>query len=211
MPRNVGPRAPVVLVLSGGASEHWGGGPKAMLSAGGGSALERIVEVSLGAGMDEIHLVVGAHADEVSASAAELDVGLDVIRNPDWARGRTTAVQCGLRAVEPDRDVLLWPADHPLVRESTVLALRECAATDLLATWIIPEYGGRGGQPVLLKAPAWEHIFSLGPDEPLRFLHARLGPQVRRLAVDDPAVVPNLDPAESQSRSHALVDREEIE
>jgi molybdenum cofactor cytidylyltransferase len=211
MPRKVGPRSPVVLVLSGGAPEHGGGASNALHSVGNGTALERIVAVALASGLDEIHVVVGEHADELVAFAAELDAGVHVIPDSSWARGRTGSVQAGLRAIESDRDVLLWPVDHPSARESTLVALRECAATDLIATWIIPEFEGREGHPALLKPPAWEHIFSLGPDEPLRFLLPRLGPQVRRLAVDDPGIVADLNPPEPYSRPRSLLGREEIE
>ena len=44
--------------------------------------------------------------------------------NPDWARGQTTSMQCGLRAVPPDADgVLFTLVDHPAVAPTTIDAL----------------------------------------------------------------------------------------
>jgi molybdenum cofactor cytidylyltransferase len=203
-------RPPIALVLSAGASERWGGSPKAFLRVGESGALEHIVRTCRTAGLDEVRLVVGADAGRLTQAAHELDVDLPITENPDWAEGRTGSIQAGLRDLPPTAEVLLWPVDQPFARPATVAALIACALSDLLATWIIPEFDARGGHPVLLRPAAWREVFTLGPDQPLRDLIPRLGPQVRRLPVPDPGVVVNLNTPEEYLQAMELLRRGEV-
>jgi molybdenum cofactor cytidylyltransferase len=184
----------IALVLAAGASLRWGSGPKALAPLGGATALGRIVGTLGEAGVAPIRVVLGAHAREIRdrfVGPEALPVAWIEFR--DWASGRSASVRAGLTDLPAEAEVLLWPVDHPFVTPATVRRLLSVADSDDLATWVLPEYGGRGGHPVLLKPPAWRAIFDLGPDEPLRRLLARLGPQVRRVAVDDPGVAVNLN------------------
>jgi molybdenum cofactor cytidylyltransferase len=192
----------VGVVLAAGASERWGGRPKALLEVVGEPALARILRLLERAGILRVRVVLGAHPELVRPAAAGPFVGrVEWIDNPDWALGRTRSIQLGLAGLdERSSPVILWPVDHPMVAATTLPALRAAAEEAPLATWIIPEYRGRGGHPVLLRPEAWRAVFELGPDEPLRALLPRLGPQVLRVPLEDPGVVVNLNtPAEYQS------------
>ncbi len=187
----------VGLVLSAGASSRWQGEPKALLRIGPESALERIVRLLEVAGVPRIRVVVGAHADRIRAAVApSLRDRIEWLAHPEWASGRTGSVGRGLVDLS-DEEVVLWPVDHPLVAPGTLPSLLAVADRDLIATWILPQYGGRGGHPVVLKSPAWRLVAELRPDEPLNRLLPRLGPAVRRVPVDDPAVVVNLNTPEA--------------
>jgi molybdenum cofactor cytidylyltransferase len=183
------------LILSGGASTRFGGQPKALLATDGPSGVRRIAELCLQAGFSPVTVVAGPHR---AAIAHELrGLGVDLVDSERWEEGRTASVQAGLAAIPPDEDVLFWPVDHPFVRTRTVDTLLAARDTDLLGVWFIPTFEGRGGHPVLWRPEVRNDIFDLRPDAPLRALLPEFGPQVRRVAVDDPGVVANVDTPEA--------------
>ena len=179
------------LVLSGGESTRWGGYPKALLDAGGRPAVQRIAEICLAQGLDPVAVVVGPHKGPVAHLLKELPV--EIVDAERWWQGRTASIQAGLEAIPDDRDVLFWPVDHPFVRANTVATLRRVAETDLLGIWFLPAYHEHGGHPVLWRAPVRRDVLELRPDAPLRSLLPEFGPQVRRVDVDDPGVIANVD------------------
>lgn len=195
----MGTMARAGLVLAAGASRRYGGEPKALLRIGPETAVARIVRLLDLAGTDPIVVVVGAHASEIRTGAGIGPTGRVVrwIDHPDWARGRTGSIQAGLPLIPPDADLVLWPVDHALVAPGTLPLLLRASEADPTGRWFVPEYRGRGGHPVLLRPPAWSAIPTLAPDRSLRELLGRVAPPPRRIGVEDPGVVVNLNtPAE---------------
>ena len=188
----------VGIVLCAGASERWGGRPKALLDIGGEPALARVVRRLASAGVSEVRVVTGAH-DALIRSGLDPSVAraLRWVVNPTPSRGRTGSIQCALADLPAPTNVVLWPVDQPLAGDGTLPTLLRALEGDPLAVWVIPEFAGRGGHPVVLAPPALRAIGELRPSAPLRSLLPQLGPQVRRVSVDDPGVVVNLNtPAE---------------
>lgn len=183
------------IVLSGGGSSRFGGEPKALLSIDGRSGVRRLAELCLARGFSPVTVVVGLHRTAVAHELRGLDVAL--VDSEHWEEGRTASVQAGLAATPSDRDVLFWPVDHPFVRSATVDTLLAARDTDLLGVWFLPTFEGRGGHPVLWRPAVRNDIFDLRPDAPLRALMPEFGPQVRRVPVDDPGVVQNVDTPEA--------------
>jgi CTP:molybdopterin cytidylyltransferase MocA len=183
--------ATAALILSAGASSRLGGEPKALLPVEGRSGLRRIAEICLGAGFGPVAVVVGPHRGPVAHELRGLEV--ELVDSEQWSEGSTASVQAGLASLPPDRDVLFWPVDRPFVRPRTVDALLAARDTDLLGVWFIPTFEGRGGHPVLWRPAVRNDIFDLRPDAPLRALLPEFGPQVRRVAVDDPGVLADVD------------------
>ncbi len=179
------------LLLSGGASSRFGGYPKALVSTGERTAVRRMAEISLDRGFDPIVIVVGPHHHPIADAVRGLDVQL--VDSEQWYEGRTASVQSGLRALPDGRDVLLWPVDHPFIAGKTLDQLRAVRDGDELGLWFIPTYRGEGGHPVLWKDRVRAEVLELRPDAPIRALIPELGPQVRRVAVDDPGVLANID------------------
>ena len=105
-------------------------------------------------------------------------------------------MQSGLRAIPPGYDVLLWPVDHPFVSLRTLDLLGAARDSDVLGLWFVPTYHGEGGHPVLWKDRVRADVLELRPDAPIRALIPELGPQVRRIAVDDPGVLASIDTPE---------------
>jgi molybdenum cofactor cytidylyltransferase len=189
-------KAPVVaLLLSAGESYRFGSAPKALASLDGESAIARMARVARSVGVSDVVAVLGAHSGEIGPVLER--IGVRFVHHPDWSQGRTGSIQAGLSTLEPGVDLLLWPVDHPFVRGSTLSDILSEAALDGVAGWFVPTFGGHGGHPVLIRAPLLPYVRALGPDEPLRRLLPRLGPQIRRLPVADPWVVSNVDTQEA--------------
>ena len=179
------------VILAAGASSRFHGFPKACLRVGGESAVRRIVRLALNAGCSPVVVVAGPHEPEIARTLEGSPVRL--VRNPEWARGRTGSVQVGLREVPSGDDVLLWPVDHPFVDAKSLSALADARERDALAVWFIPMYLGQGGHPVLVRSVAVPVISELSAHDPLRTVHPKLGAQVRRVVVSDPGVTEDVN------------------
>ncbi len=183
------------LLLSGGASTRFGGAPKALAPVGNRSAIRRMVDLSLDRGYDPVVVVVGPHRGPIAHELRELRV--DLVDSERWFEGRTASIQAGLEAIPDGCDVLFWPVDHPFVSPRTLERLEAAADGDALGLWFLPTFEDRGGHPVLWKEDVLPKVLELRTDAPLRSLVPELGPQVRRLAVDDPGVIAAIDTPEA--------------
>ncbi|HYB78310.1 MAG TPA: nucleotidyltransferase family protein [Thermoplasmata archaeon] len=186
--------ATAALLLSGGESNRFGGTPKALMPVGGRPAVRRLAEICLDRGLDPVVVVVGPHRGPIAHELRE--TGVTLVDSELWYEGRTASIHSGLEAIPTDRDVLFWPVDHPFVLESTIDALLAAPSTDALAVWFIPTHEGHGGHPVYWRSSVRGDILDLRSDAPLRSLLPEFGVQVRRIAVNDPGVVTNVDTPE---------------
>ena len=187
--------ATAALLLSGGESTRFGGSPKALMTLRGTTAVRRLAEICLsrrlGPGRRRWSARVAARSPTSSGTSP-----VTLVDSELWYEGRTASIQAGLEAIPADLDVLFWPVDHPFVSESTVDVLERARDTDPLAVWFIPTFGGRGGHPVLWRSGVRADILDLRTDAPLRSLLPEFGVQVRRVAVNDPGIVANVDTPE---------------
>jgi molybdenum cofactor cytidylyltransferase len=158
-----------------------------------------MAEVSLDRGYDPVVVVVGPHHRVISDELREVPVHL--VDSEQWFEGRTASVQSGLRALPAGRDVLLWPVDHPFVSARTLEWLEAARDSDMMGLWFVPTYRGQGGHPVLWKDRVRTDVLELRPDAPIRALMPELGPQVRRVAVDDPGILESIDTPEEYRNS----------
>ncbi len=183
------------LLLAAGASSRFAGEPKALLRVGERSSVRRMAEICLGAGLEPVIVVVGAHRAPIAHELRGLPA--EVVEAERWYEGRTASIQAGLAAVPEDRDLLFWPVDHPFVLPRTVDTLLSARDRDPLGVWFLPTYQGAGGHPVVWRPSVRGEILNLRPDAPVRSLLPEFGPQVCRVPVDDPGVVANVDTPEA--------------
>lgn len=108
------------------------------------------------------------------------------------------SASAGLRAVGPGADAMLQLADHPEVARSSVQTLLDNRA----GIAVMPEYAGHGGHPVLIPAALFADILDNAGPGGLRAYWREHPDCCRRLRVDDPGVVRDLDgPADYVSSS----------
>src|SRR5262245_5573925 len=97
------------------------GRPKPLCAFGSPPRLELVLDACSRAGVPRI-VVLGHTAAEVKAGVKF--GGAQVIVNPDYAKGQTSSLQAGLRALPSGSEAfLLFPADHPLITEHEIKPL----------------------------------------------------------------------------------------
>lgn len=142
------------LLLAAGSGSRFGG-PKALVPFEGELFVERGQRLLREGGCDPVLVVVGAQADEVSASANWSVVAAD------WQTGMGASLRAGLAALA-DRDataVVVVLADQPRVGPQSVARL--IAAHDAGAVAAVATYGGQPRNPVLLARRIWAEVADL--------------------------------------------------
>ena len=151
------------LILAAGESSRMGQ-DKALLTYGGRTFLEIIVATLHEAGMERVGVVLGHHAEQIQG-AVTLE-GAEIVINRDYARGQTSSLQAGLRALEsPSLEaIVLCLVDHPLVSADTVRRL-VVSFRQSGAPLVIPTCRNQRGHPVLIGRALLEELKALSPDE----------------------------------------------
>lgn len=171
------------IILAGGRSSRMGR-PKALVEWRGEAFAARLVAAFIAARLDPVILVVGRHWAEIAAQAPW---GARVVHAEGWRGGMRASLRAGVRALPPSRPFILTHVDRPILKPSTLHALRAAPGD---CPWIAT-HRGRPGHPVRLPARLAPRLLQ-ADDVPLRAL--MIG--ARRLSVDDPGVLLNLnDPA----------------
>lgn len=124
------------LLLAAGAGRRMGT-PKALVDGW----LRRSVQILADGGCEQVHVVLGASADEARRLLDGLDV--EVVVAEDWADGMGASLRRGLAAI--DGDVLINLVDLPDVGADVVARVLTSGALLARAT-----YEGRPGHPVLI-------------------------------------------------------------
>lgn len=153
------------LLLAAGAGRRMGT-PKALLTDDAGTALTDVaVDRLLGAGCDEVTVVLGAEADRARALLRERPGGRSrTVVAASWAEGMGASLRRGLEAVAdaaPEvRAVLVTLVDLPDVDEPVMRRVldrwhSEGARPDAL---VRATYDGVPGHPVLIGRDHWEAL-----------------------------------------------------
>jgi len=110
------------VLLAAGAGRRLGGRPKSLLQLAGVPLITRQLVALSGAGVDEVAVVLGHHADAVEAAVHAFPITL--VRNPAPDDGQASSVRLGLEALSPKLDaIIVAPADLPLIDGQDIVAL----------------------------------------------------------------------------------------
>lgn len=155
------------IVLAAGASTRMGE-PKQLLTVAGRPLLELVVAQACASRLDEVLVVLGAHAQAVRR-AVELGRAR-VIVNPEPDRGMSSSLQAGLAGVGPGVDrVMIILGDQPGLAATTLDALLDAQRDSGLPAAAL-RVGALLQPPVVLHRSRWAAIAGLSGDVGLRGL-----------------------------------------
>ena len=138
-----GVRVAAVVLAAGAASRF--GSPKALARLDGRPILEHVLDAVREAGIEEVVVVLGHHADEIEDGIDWLDE--QRVRNPD-PRHLSSSLQVGIAAVAaiepPVRAAVIVLGDQPRTRPDVIRALM-AAGRNGDRPVVIPHYAEGGG------------------------------------------------------------------
>jgi CTP:molybdopterin cytidylyltransferase MocA len=178
------------LILAGGASQRMGE-PKALLELDGLTFVQLGVALLRRAGCAPVLVVDGAHPLDAIPGAS-------LVHNLGWRAGPLSSLQLGLtRALElePRLDALVvHHVERPRVQAQTVTARLDSARTEPDCVWQ-PSFAGRSGHPLVWPRALFEALLDLSPehDSARTLLRGPASAARRKLEVDDPGVLDNID------------------
>lgn len=148
------------VVLAAGAGSRLGGRPKCLLELGGVPLIRRTLIALSGAGVDEVVVVLGHHAELIEPVVAPFPVTL--VRNPDPDAGQVSSQRLGLAALGGKLDaVLVALADQPLLNAQDITALIGAYKKRADGVSVVfPQVGGEPGNPVIFSAEVREQILA---------------------------------------------------
>ena len=139
------------VLLAAGAGSRLGGQPKSLLERDGVPLIRHQIAALRAAGMRELVVVLGHHAEPIAAALA--GVAVTQVRNAAPDQGQASSLRVGLQALRDGLDgVVVALADQPLIDKADVAALIaafECRAD---AAMVVPRVAGAPGNPVLITA-----------------------------------------------------------
>ncbi len=197
------PRLPRIaaIILAAGMSSRMGSN-KLTETVGGKPLVRHAVEAALASAADPVIVVTGNGADAVKRSLAPLAVNF--VDNPDFSKGLSTSLKCGLKSLPPDCDgALILLGDMPGV--STALLDKLIAAFDPgedRAICIATRHGRRGN-PVLWSRRFFPEMLAIEGDVGARHLIAQYGELVCEVEAADDGPLTDIDTPEALSAYQA--------
>ena len=196
------------IVLAAGRSARMGF-PKALLDFRGAPFVVRILEALEALDLKHRVVVLGPDGPRIRPVLATHECL--IVDTPDVDAGPIVSLRAALAALRTVRPkaALAWPVDFPHVRITTVERLIETHGRPG-APAVIPVFGGRRGHPVIWDQALFDELetsAAAGAGGAREVLHAHER-DVVQVAVDDPAVVDDLNTPEDYERLVREINRD---
>jgi len=180
------------VVLAAGRASRMGSN-KLIAELDGEPIVRRTVRTALGSRAHPVVVVTGHQADAVRGALAGLEVR--IVHNPDFADGMSTSLRVGIAAVAPIGvdAALICLGDMPRLRphhlDAVIDAYRAGDANEI----VVPTCDRKRGNPVLWPRHYFAEIGALTGDVGARALIDRHADHLRLVAIDDPAILLDVD------------------
>ncbi|UXH80321.1 nucleotidyltransferase family protein [Roseateles amylovorans] len=192
-------RRPAVVVLAAGRGQRFRGeGHKLEQVVGEETVLAHTLRQAIASELPLVVVTSAALAPLVSPHVA----ARDMLVLPDQDRlgrpmpvGMGHSIAAGVAATGDAPGWLILPADMPMLRTDTLLAVAQALSDDPI---VFAQYRGRRGHPVGFSAELFSELAALKGDEGARRLLARFPSQP--VEVDDPGVLIDVDTVEDLQR-----------
>jgi molybdenum cofactor cytidylyltransferase len=178
------------VVLAAGRASRMGSN-KLIAELDGEPIVRRTVRAVLGSRARPVIVVTGHEAEAVRAALAGLDV--QFAHNPDFALGMSTSLRLGVAAAGAVAGALICLGDMPKLESRHLDAVIDAHRSGDPDEIIVPTCDRKRGNPVLWPQSYFAEIAELTGDVGARALIDRHAEQVRLLAIDDPAILVDID------------------
>lgn len=150
------------VLLAAGSGSRLGHKPKSLLELGGVPLIRRQLIALSGAGVDEVVVVLGHHADLIEPAVQTFPVTL--VRNLNPNEGQVSSQRLGLAALSAKLDaVIVALADQPLINAQDITALITAYKQRPEGAQVVyPEVAGERGNPVIFSNDVREQILAGG-------------------------------------------------
>jgi molybdenum cofactor cytidylyltransferase len=188
------------VVLAAGASRRMGQ-PKMGLPFRGSTVLGTVLTVLDSAGIQQKVVVIGGAKEKVEMILSGLPFAVTRAYNPDFESTEMLhSLQIGMRFLSGELDAFfITLGDQPQIDESIVRALMDEYQRSGSAL-ILPSYQMRRGHPWLVARPFWQELLELPAASTLRDFLNRHQNEMHYLAVENPAVLADLDTPDDYRR-----------
>lgn len=155
------------MILAAGYSSRMGDF-KPLMTLGGKTALEHLVETFLAGGIERESLfVVTGHQRQLLAPLIR-ELGIREIFNPDFQEGMFSSIQAGLKGILPYLEqgnwsgILMTQVDCPLTDPLTTQVLLRGTKEDRKKrpSLLVPAYRGKKGHPIFIPRQYFQAILS---------------------------------------------------
>jgi CTP:molybdopterin cytidylyltransferase MocA len=148
------------VLLAAGSGSRMGHKPKSLLELGGVPLIRRQLIALSGAGVDEVVVVLGHHAELIEPVVQTFPVTL--VRNPNPDDGQVSSQRLGLAALGGKLDaVIVALADQPLINAQDITALIGAFKKRPEGTSVVfPQVNGERGNPVMFSNEVREQILA---------------------------------------------------
>lgn len=139
------------ILLAAGESQRMGSVNKLMLPIGGVPLLRYSAQVLLASKLQDLTVVLGHEAEQ--AHALIRDLGVSVVRNPNYQDGQMSSVYRGIeRLSRPCDGIMICLADQPLLTPADIDFLIDAFARRSRGSILVPTCRGQRGNPIVLAA-----------------------------------------------------------
>lgn len=197
---------PAIIVLGAGRGSRYGGQRHKLAERlGNDSVLGCTVRHALATGLPVIVVTTTRFADEVADLVAKRDIVVLDGGSGTAPGGMGDSIAAGVAARPDAGGWLVMPADMPLVRPATMLAVAGALGPHPVA---YAQFQGRRGHPVAFGAELFSELVRLSGDEGARRVLARYPGAAVEL--DDPGVLLDMDTEADLASLRARVAAENV-
>jgi len=178
------------IVLAAGMSTRMGT-QKLLLSFEGKTIIEKVVENILLSGVDQIIVILGSDAHEISEALQLMPVKF--VLNENYNKGMHTSVIAGVKALPSEaKAVLVFLGDQPFIPAKVI--------ETVVGGWkssekgiVIPLFEGRRGHPPLYDLKYRDDLTNLDPNLGLRSLALKFHEDIFEIETFCPEIVRDID------------------
>ena len=185
------------IVLAAGRSSRMGPHNKLLETIDGKTIVARVVGAAISSGSDPVIVVTGFEADRIEAALRGLSVTF--AHNAQFAKGMSSSIKAGLKAIPKDCDgALILLGDMPEVEASDIEAL--IAAFAGREAICVPVRDGRQGNPVLWGASYFREMIDLTGDAGAKSLIVRHAEHVIEVPLASNGIFADVDTPDDLAR-----------